>query len=149
MDNDIFSDVVTKPLDISLSSNDQFSTFTSNSIFSGRGNGKMRLFKLKIVIGKIIFRSHPMFSEEDLAVSQLIYLHKDFYSTLNMLNIPYLKKRKNIQMKLDSYNNIHQLNDAQEIEIKNMKIFLDETSKLLSKEKKVINQKLIYYTING
>ena len=142
MDNDIFSDVVTKPLDISLSSNDQFSTFTSNSIFSGRGNGKMRLFKLKIVIGKIIFRSHPMFSEEDLAVSQLIYLHKDFYSTLNMLNIPYLKKkRKNIQMKLDSYNNIHQLNDAQEIEIKNMKIFLDETSKLLSKEKKVINQK--------
>ena len=142
MDNDIFSDVVTKPMDISLSSNDQFSTFVSNSIFSGRGNGKMRLFKLRIIIGKIIFRSHPMFSDEDMAVSQVINLHKDFYSTLNMLNIPYLKKkRKNIQMKLDSYNNIHQLNDAQEIEIKNMKIFLDETSKLLNKEKKIINQK--------
>ena len=142
MDNDIFSDVVTKPMDISLSSNDQFSTFVSNSIFSGRGNGKMRLFKLRIIIGKIIFRSHPMFSDEDMAASQVIYLHKDFYSTLNMLNIPYLKKkRKNIQMKLDSYNNIHQLNDAQEIEIKNMKIFLDETSKLLNKEKKIINQK--------
>ena len=142
MDNDIFSDIVTKPMDISLSSNDQFSTFVSNSIFSGRGNGKMRLFKLRIIIGKIIFRSHPMFSEEDSAVSQVVYLHKDFYSTLNLLNIPYLKKkRKNIQMKLDSYNNIHQLNDAQEIEIKNMKIFLDETSKLLTKEKKIINQK--------
>ena len=142
MDNDIFSDVVTKPMDISLSSNDQFSTFVSNSIFSGRGNGKMRLFKLRIIIGKIIFRSHPMFSDEDMAASQVINLHKDFYSTLNMLNIPYLKKkRKNIQMKLDSYNNIHQLNDAQEIEIKNMKIFLDETSKLLVKEKKIINQK--------
>ena len=142
MDNDIFSDVVTKPMDISLSSNDQFSTFVSNSIFSGRGNGKMRLFKLRIIIGKIIFRSHPMFSDEDMAASQVINLHKDFYSTLNMLNIPYLKKkRKNIQMKLDSYNNIHQLNDAQEIEIKNMKIFLDETSKLLNKEKKIINQK--------
>ena len=142
MDNDIFSDIVTKPMDISLSSNDQFSTFVSNSIFSGRGNGKMRLFKLRILIGKIMFRSHPMFSEEDSAVSQLIYLHKDFYSTLNMLNIPYLKKkRKNIQLKLDSYNNIHQLNEAQEIEIKNMKIFLDETSKLLAKEKKIINQK--------
>ena len=139
---DIFSDVVTKPMDISLSSNDQFSTFVSNSIFSGRGNGKMRLFKLRIIIGKIIFRSHPMFSDEDMAASQVINLHKDFYSTLNMLNIPYLKKkRKNIQMKLDSYNNIHQLNDAQEIEIKNMKIFLDETSKLLNKEKKIINQK--------
>jgi len=142
MDNDIFSDVVTKPMDISLSSNDQFSTFVSNSIFSGRGNGKMRLFKLRIIIGKIIFRSHPMFSDEDMAASQVINLHKDFYSTLNMLNIPYLKKkRKNIQIKLDSYNNIHQLNDAQEIEIKNMKIFLDETSKLLNKEKKIINQK--------
>ena len=142
MDNDIFSDVVTKPMDISLSSNDQFSTFVSNSIFSGRGNGKMRLFKLRIIIGKIIFRSLPMFSDEDMAASQVINLHKDFYSTLNMLNIPYLKKkRKNIQMKLDSYNNIHQLNDAQEIEIKNMKIFLDETSKLLNKEKKIINQK--------
>jgi coiled-coil and C2 domain-containing protein 2A len=129
-------------MDISLSSNDQFSTFVSNSIFSGRGNGKMRLFKLRIIIGKIIFRSHPMFSDEDMAASQVINLHKDFYSTLNMLNIPYLKKkRKNIQMKLDSYNNIHQLNDAQEIEIKNMKIFLDETSKLLNKEKKIINQK--------
>ena len=59
-----------------------------------------------------------------------------------MLNIPYLiKKRNNIQMKLDSYNNIHQLNDAQEIEIKNMKIFLNETSKLLAQEKKIINQK--------
>ena len=142
MDNDIFSDVVTKPMDISLSSNDQFSTFVSNSIFSGRGNGKMRLFKLKISIGKIIFRSHPLFSEEDNAASQVKQLHKDFYTTLNMLNIPYLKeKRSNIQMKLDSYNNIHQLNDAQEIEIKNMKIFLDETSKLLVKEKKIINQK--------
>ena len=142
MDNDIFSDIVTKPMDISLSSNDQFSTFVSNSIFSGRGNGKMRLFKLKISIGKIIFRSHPLFSEEDNAASQVKQLHKEFYTTLNMLNIPYLKKkRKNIQMKLDSYNNIHQLNDAQEIEIKNMKIFLDETSKLLNKEKKIINQK--------
>jgi len=142
MDNDIFSDVVTKPMDISLSSNDQFSTFVSNSIFSGRGQGKMRLFKLKIIIGKIIFRSHPLFSEEDDAVSQVIQLHKDFYSTLNLLNIPYLKKkRKNIQMKLDSYNNIHQLNEAQEIEMKNMKIFLEETSMLLAKEKKIINHK--------
>ena len=132
MDNDIFSDAVTKPLDISLSSNDQFSTFTSNSIFTGRGNSKMKLFKLKILVGKIIFRNLPIFNEEDKAVSQLNYLHKDFYSTLNMLNIPYLKKkRKNIQMKLDSYNNIHQLNDAQEIEIKNMKIFLEDVNKVI------------------
>ena len=142
MDNDIFADVVSKPLDISLSSNDQFSTFVSNSIFSGRGNGKMRLFKLKIIIGKIIFRNHPCFSEEDKLASELVQLHKDFYSTLNLLNIPYLKrKRNNIQMKLDSYKNIHQLSEAQEIEIKNMAIFLDETSKLLAKEKKIINEK--------
>ena len=142
MDNDIFSDVITKPLDISLSSNDQFSTFVSNSIFSGRGNGKMKLFKMKLLIGKVIFRSHPMFNEEDKVASQVSYLHKDFYSTLNKLNIPYLiKKREHIQLKLDSYNNIHQLNDAQEIEIKNMKIFLKETSKLLNQEKKIINQK--------
>ena len=142
MDNDIFSDVISKPLDISLSSNDQFSTFVSNSIFSGRGNGKMRLFKLKIIIGKIIFRNHPCFSEEDKLASDLVQLHKDFYSTLNLLNIPYLKrKRSNIQAKLDSYNNLHQLNEAQEIEIKNMTIFLDETSKLLAEEKKILNQK--------
>ena len=142
MDNDIFSDVITKPLDISLSSNDQFSTFVSNSIFSGRGNGKMKLFKMKVIIGKIIFRSHPLFNEEDKTASQVMFLHKDFYSTLNKLNIPYLKKkRKHIKMKLDSYNNIHQLNDAQEIEIKNMKIFLEETSKQLAQEKKTINQK--------
>ena len=142
MDNDIFSDVVSKPLDISLSSNDQFSTFVSNSIFSGRGNGKMRLFKLKIIIGKIIFRNHPCFSEEDKLASELVQLHKDFYSTLNLLNIPYLiRKRNNIQMKLDSYNNIHQLSEAQEIEIKNMKIFLKETGKLLAQEKQIINNK--------
>ena len=142
MDNDIFSDVVSKPLDISLSSNDQFSTFVSNSIFSGRGNGKMRLFKLKIIIGKVIFRNLPIFSEEDKLASDLVKLHKDFYYTLNMLNIPYLiKKRSNIQLKLDSYNNIHQLNEAQEIEIKNMAIFLEETSKLLAEEKKVLNEK--------
>ena len=142
MDNDIFSDVVSKPLDISLSSNDQFNTFVSNSLFSGRGNGKMRLFKLKIIIGKIIFRNLPIFSEEDKLASDLVKLHKEFYSTLNMLNIPYLiKKRNNIQLKLDSYNNIHQLNEAQEIEIKNMAIFLDEASKLLAEEKKVINEK--------
>ena len=142
MDNDIFSDVVSKPLDISLSSNDQFNTFVSNSIFSGRGNGKMRIFKLKIIIGKIIFKNHPIFSEEDKLASELIQLHKDFYSTLNLLNIPYLiKKRNNIQLKLDSYNNIHHLSEAQEIEIKNMAIFLDETSKLLAEEKKVINIK--------
>ena len=142
MDNDIFADVVSKPLDISLSSNDQFSTFVSNSIFSGRGNGKMKLFKLKIIIGKIIFRNHPCFSEEDKLASELVQLHKDFYSTLNLLNIPYLKrKRNNIQMKLDSYNNIHQLSEAQEIEIKNMAIFLDETAKLLAEEKKIVNDK--------
>ena len=142
MDNDIFADVVSKPLDISLSSNDQFNTFVSNSIFSGRGNGKMRLFKLKIIIGKIIFRNLPIFSEEDKLASELVQLHKEFYSTLNMLNIPYLiKKRNHIQLKLDSYNNIHQLNEAQEIEIKNMTIFLDEASKLLAEEKKIVNEK--------
>ena len=142
MDNDIFSDVVTKPLDISLSTNTQFSTFVSNSIFSGRGNSKMKLFKLKIVIGKIIFRNHPCFSEEDKLTSELVQLHKDFYSTLNLLNIPYLiKKRNNIQMKLDSYHNIHQLNEAQEIEIKNMEIFLRETGKLLAEEKQILNNK--------
>ena len=142
MDNDIFSDVVTKPLDISLSKNTQFSTFVSNSIFSGRGNSKMKLFKLKIVIGKIIFRNHPCFSEEDKLTSELVQLHKDFYSTLNLLNIPYLiKKRNNIQMKLDSYHNIHQLNEAQEIEIKNMEIFLRETGKLLAEEKQILNNK--------
>ena len=142
MDNDIFSDVVTKPLDISLTSNTQFSTFVSNSIFSGRGNSKMKLFKLKIVIGKIIFRNHPCFSEEEKLASELVQLHKDFYSTLNLLNIPYLiKKRNNIQMKLDSYHNIHQLNEAQEIEIKNMEIFLTETGKLLAEEKQILNNK--------
>jgi len=82
------------------------------------------------------------FSEEDKLASDLVKLHKDFYYTLNMLNIPYLiKKRSNIQLKLDSYNNIHQLNEAQEIEIKNMAIFLEETSKLLAEEKKVLNEK--------
>ena len=142
MDNDIFADVVSKPMDISLSSNEQFSTFVSNSIFSGRGNGKMRLFKLRIIIGKIIFRSHPCFSEEDKLVSDLIHLHKDFYSTLNLLNIPYLiKKRNNIEMKLNEYHNIHQLSEAQEIETKNMTIFLDETAKLLAEEKKIVNEK--------
>ena len=109
MDNDIFADVVSKPLDISLSSNGQFNTFVSNSIFSGRGNEKIRLFKLKIIIGKIIFRNLPIFSDEDRLASELVQLHKDFYSTLNRLNIPYLiKKRNHIQLKLDSYNNIHQ-----------------------------------------
>ena len=38
MDNDIFADVVSKPMDITLSSNETFSIFDSNSIFSGRGN---------------------------------------------------------------------------------------------------------------
>ena len=36
----------------------------------------------------------------------------------------------------NSYNNIHQLNEAQEIEIKNMSIFLDETAKIMKKKKK-------------
>ena len=142
MDNDIFNDVITKPIDISLSSNDQFNTFVGNSMFSGRNNSKMNIFKLKIIIGKIIFNCHPCFSEEDIIAHEVIKLHKDFYETMNNLHIPYLKEKiKSITIKLDSYNNIHEKTDLQETEIKNMNIFLTQAAQLLREEKQIINNK--------
>ena len=139
MDNDIFHDVITKPMDISLNDNFQFNTFYGNSIFSGRNSMKLKPFKLKIIISKIIFRYHPMFSQEDVLCSQVRDLHRDYYNHMNRLNVPYLKEKiATIQNKMDEYSRSVEQTDSMKIEMKNMKIFLDESTTFLAQEKKTI-----------
>ncbi len=142
MDNDIFHDVITKPMDISLNDNFQFNTFYGNSIFSGRNSMKLKPFKLKIIISKIIFRYHPMFSQEDVLCSQVRDLHRDYYNHMNRLNVPYLKEKiATIQNKMDEYSRSVEQTDSMKVEMKNMKIFLDESTTFLAQEKKLLNDK--------
>ena len=140
MDNDIFSDVITKPLDISLSHNEKFDTFTASQDL--KENEKLKIFKLKVIISKIIFTNLPLFSQEDVLCSEVKKFHKEFYTMLNRLNIPYLKEKITIiSQKMEELNNLRQKTEAQEKELKNMKIFLDESAQYLSDEKSNLNAK--------
>lgn len=143
IDNDIFSDVITKPTDITLTSNDKFATFCGNSAFSGRNSdSKLKVYKLKIIISKIIFTFHPVFSEEEKLCSELKELHREFYKHMNSLNIPYLKdKITTITQKMEEYSKIKVLSDAMNVEMKNMRIFLNEATDFLIDEKKILNEK--------
>ena len=142
MDNDIFHDVITKPMDISLNDNYQFNTFYGNSMFSGRNSMKLKPFILKIIISKIIFKKHPIFSQEDVLCSEVKQLHKEYYKHMNRLNVPYLKEKiTTIQKKMDEYSKIVEVTDAMKIEKKNMKIFLEEAITYLAEEKRLLNEK--------
>ena len=144
MDNDIFHDVITKPMDISLNDNYQFNTFYGNSMFSGRNSMKLKPFILKIIISKIIFFKvqKPIFSEEDILCSEVKQLHREYYKHMNRLKVPYLKEKINtIKKKLDEYEKIVEVTDAMKIEIKNMKTFLNESIMNFENEKKILNEK--------
>ena len=143
LDNDIFSDVITKPTDISLTANDKFNMFYGNSAFSGRNSdSKLKVFKLKIIISKIIFTYHPVFTEEEILCSEVKELHRDFYQHMNSLNIPYLKdKITTITQKMGEYSKIKVPTETMNIEMKNMRIFLNEATDFLIEEKKILNEK--------
>ena len=143
MDNDIFSDVITKPTDITLTANEQFNTYYGNSAFSGRNTESMlKTYKLRLIISKVIFTKHPVFNKEEQLNAELRELHRDYYKHMNMLNIPYLKdKIITIGSKLDDYARKKLPTEAEKVEIKNMRIFLNEATEYLQKEKTILNQK--------
>jgi len=143
LENDIFDDVVTVPADISLSSNDRFKTHYVRHSMCTRSTGKkFKVFKLKIFLSKLIFTSHPLYIEEDILCAELKEHYNDYYRQVNMMNIPYHREKIfTISRQLDEYSKRKETSDAINLEIKYMKIFVEESVKFLENEKRILNQK--------
>jgi hypothetical protein len=143
LENDIFSDVITKPIDISLSTNEKFKTHYLNSALCSRSSERnFKRYKMKLFISKIFFKYHPLFIEEDILCSELRESYKDYYKLMNSINIPYIKEKiMIISKRLDEYSQVKDPSEAIKLEIKNMKMFVKDSMDSLEKSKKSLNEK--------
>ena len=68
--------------------------------------------------------------------------YKSYYTEMNQLFIPYLKQKiDSITAELDIYSKIRNPSEAVKEEIRNMRIFLEETLQIMEKRKKNLNEK--------
>ncbi|MCQ2816963.1 MAG: hypothetical protein MJ252_06835 [archaeon] len=143
MDNDIFNDIVSRPEDLTPNYYDVFNTYISNSAFNGRNSDeKFKIYKMKVYLYKVMISLYKIFNREEILANEVKMLHRDFYTALNQMNIPYLiEKISIIRRKLEEYYALKNPNDAEKKEIENMNIFLNESSELLNAEKKLLNDK--------
>ncbi len=143
LENDIFQDITTKPIDISLSINEKFQTRTLSAPLTLRNStSHYKIFKLKIFINKIMILAHPVFIEEDYACAELKIAYNEYYKQINRALIPHLKlKIETMAIQLDEYNAIKYSGEAKENEKANLRMQFEDTKNKLEKEKDNINEK--------
>ena len=142
LENDIFSDIITKPLDISLNTNDKYDVQLLGNQVDRTSERNFKRYKMKIFISKLFFKFHPYFSDEDILCSEMREYYRDFYQEMNKLQIPYLKdKILTITKQLDEYSQYKEPSESIKLETKYMKIFVQEAMKFLEDGKKNLNIK--------
>jgi hypothetical protein len=150
LENDIFSDVITKPCDISLTTNDRYNIQYISNKFSDRGGVRnSKIYKMKIYINKLQFSNHPLFNDEDKICAEVKRLYRVFYEEMNMLRIPYLKEKLSVILKqYQIYEKEKNPNPALLQEMKYIQMFISETKTFLEEAKEKLNAKanLLYST---
>jgi hypothetical protein len=142
LENDIFSDVITRPIDISLATNDRYNIHYLSSPMSERGcNRTDKTYKMKMFLSKIILRDHQLFSQEDRLATEIKVLHREYYQIMNKLQIPHLKEKMQIIMtQLEIYERDKNKTEEIQQEIKYIQMFMAETGKYLEEEKTKLNK---------
>jgi hypothetical protein len=142
LENDIFSDVITRPIDISLATNDRYAIHYLSNQMSERGcNRTYKTYKMKMFLSRIILKDHQLFSDEDRLASIIKDLHREYYEIMNKLQIPHLKDKMSIILQqLEIYENEPVKSDEIKQEIKYIKMFMAETAKYLEEEKANLNR---------
>lgn len=140
LDTDIFSEVMTKPIDISLSKNSKFETQYLSSFLTDRTSSRIsKSYKMKIFISKLTLEIHPLFINEDLLNAKLRRMYSEFYEKMNTQNIAYLiEKNKLIHSQLDFYNKMIEKNKYVLNEENALNMLLKENEKEIVKEKEAI-----------
>ena len=76
LENDIFVDQFSKPMDISLTINDKLLMRTLSAALCQKTSSRnFRTYNMKIFISKLVFLDHPQFSEVKL---NYLYLGRPF-----------------------------------------------------------------------
>lgn len=134
---------MTRPIDISLTTNDKFNLHTLSPQLCLRSTDRLvKKYQLNLYISKIVFINHPIFNLEDKLCSELKELYNNYYLEMNKLQLPYLKEKINIiNKRLDEFRREKEQTEAQKQEIKNMKILVQEAMDFLNESKKIINLK--------
>ena len=143
LENDIFQDITTKPVDISLSINERFQTRVLSAPLTLRNStSHYKIFKIKMLFSKIVLLSHPVFSKEDYACAELKVAYSEYFKRINRALIPHLKERlRTMAMQLEEYDSIKDLGDAKESERNNLKMQINYTVRKFEEEKEIINEK--------
>jgi hypothetical protein len=142
LDTDIFSENMTKPIDISLSKNNKFETHYLSSFLTDRTSSRIsKSYKMKIFISKLSLEVHPLFINEDILNSKMKRLYSEFYEKMNAQNISYLiEKNKVIHNQLNYYSKLIEKNKSITNEENALNILLKENEIELSKEKEIIKK---------
>ena len=105
-------------------------------------NRIVKNYRLKLFLSKIILQNHPIFNLEDKLCSELKEFYNNYYQEMNKLQLPYVKEKINIiNRRLDEFRKEKEQTEAQKLEIKNMKILVQEAVDFLNDAKKAINMK--------
>eukprot|EP00357_Protocruzia_adherens_P030440 CAMPEP_0115042130 /NCGR_PEP_ID=MMETSP0216-20121206/46090_1 /TAXON_ID=223996 /ORGANISM="Protocruzia adherens, Strain Boccale" /LENGTH=1496 /DNA_ID=CAMNT_0002424201 /DNA_START=154 /DNA_END=4644 /DNA_ORIENTATION=- len=95
--SDIFAESLTRPLDISLTSNPSLETRVRNATICSREHSRIRGdYELEINLGKLYFRDHHLFIDEDYYSSQMKRYLEDFRSKTSNSILPYYLDRLRI-----------------------------------------------------
>jgi hypothetical protein len=142
LENDIFSDVITRPIDISLATNDRYNIHYLSSPMSERGcNRTDKTYKMKMFLSRIMLRDHQLFTQEDRLAGEIKDLHREYYTVMNKLQIPHLKEKLQIIMtQLEIYEREQNKTEEIQQEIKYIRMFMAETGKFLEEEKSRLNR---------
>jgi len=143
LETDIFDGLLTRPIDISLTTNDKFNLQTLSPQSCLRSSDRIvKKYRLNLFLSKIILKNHSIFNIEDKLCSELKEIYNDYYQEMNKLQLPYIKEKINIiNKRLDEYRKEKEQTEAQKLEIKNMKILVQEAIDFLNESKKIINLK--------
>lgn len=142
LDTDIFSENMTRPIDISLSNNDKFDTHYLSSFLTDRSSSRIqKSFKLKLFISKLSLENHPLFTREDVLNAQLKRYYNEFYERMNTQNIShYIEKTKLLRNQLDYYNNLVEKSKSIVNEEKYLLNLLEDNEKKIVSEKKKLKE---------
>ena len=144
LDTDIFSEIISKPVDISLSYTLNTQTIELPAYLTNRITSKIKKsYKMKIFISSILLEDHPFMSEEYKLNFKLKRLYNEFYEQLNLQKVKYYRNSiEKIKEQLDYYENEllnKKENESILNEIKCLNLLLSESNKLLEKEKCFLN----------
>jgi len=97
VNSDVTTHTMSRPVDISLERNPALDVKTNSAVFSDRLNAtKTRYYRLDINIGKLKFKDHPLYIQEDYLAAQLTQRFYEYEKRVSLCLVDHLTDRLSV-----------------------------------------------------